>query len=160
MKLRIVTASALVLATALLGAPGAVAAPAAKAAKATITAAKTQVLSGSYSGTVKTLQTKSGLPIYIFKRDKKGGPSTCYGQCAVEWPPVLVKDTPTAGKGVRNRYLGTVRRTDGRLQVTYRGRPLYTWFGDVSGKAFCHDVDEFGGLWLVVRPDGSAVGRG
>jgi predicted lipoprotein with Yx(FWY)xxD motif len=124
-----------------------------------VLAAQTQVF-GSYTGTVKTLQTKSGLPIYIFKGDKRGGPSTCFGQCAVEWPPVLVKDAPTAGPGVRKAYLGTVERPDGTLQVTYRGRPLYTWFGDKPGMAYCHDVDEFGGLWLLERPDGTTVARG
>lgn len=159
MKISIVAAIGLAFATSLFGAPQSIATTSPASAKPTIKAATT-VVSGSYSGALKTLQAKSGLPIYIFKGDKKGRPSTCYGQCAVEWPPVLIKDAPTAGPGVRASYLGTALRTDGTLQVTYRGRPLYTWFGDTSGKAYCHDVDEFGGLWLLVRPDGSPAPRG
>ena len=100
--------------------------------------------------------TASGLPIYIFTADKLGR-STCYGQCVKEWPVVTTTNAPVAQKLARSGLLGTVKRTDGTTQVTYAGRPLYTWYGDKPGQAFCHDVFEFGGDWLLERPNGSTV---
>ena len=56
------------------------------------------------------------------------------------------------------RLIGTIRRADGRLQVTYGGRPLYYYVGDRQpGQVLCQNVEEFGGLWLVVRPSGRLV---
>jgi Secreted repeat of unknown function len=72
--------------------------------------------------------------------------------------PVLTRGRPVVGKGVRGRLLGTVRRRGGSRQVTYRGRPLYYYADDAPGRVLCHDVREFGGLWLVIRPDGRPVG--
>jgi hypothetical protein len=43
------------------------------------------------------------------------------------------------------------------LQVTYRGQPLYLYVGDAPGRTLCHDVSEFGGLWLVLRASGRAL---
>ncbi len=73
------------------------------------------------------------------------------------WPPLLAKGKPRAGDGARKGLLGTTRRRDGRLQVTYAGHPLYYYVEDAPGRILCHNVDEFGGLWLVVKPNGSAV---
>ena len=98
-----------------------------------------------------------GFALYAFTRDAKRR-SRCDGACAVAWPPYLVPRTPRAGKGTRARLLGTTRRADGRLQVTYAGRPLYYYVGDRSaGQVSCQNVDEFGGLWLVVRGSGALV---
>ena len=59
-----------------------------------------------------------------------------------------------AGKGVEQHLLGTVKRKDGRRQVTYDGWPLYYYVGDTSpGAISCQNVSEYGGLWLVVSPD-------
>jgi predicted lipoprotein with Yx(FWY)xxD motif len=64
-------------------------------------------------------------------RDHGRRTSACGGLCAaVYWPPVLTSGRPIAGPGIDRRALGTVRRPDGTLQVTYRGRPLYFYFGD------------------------------
>ena len=43
------------------------------------------------------------------------------------------------------------------MQVTYGGHPLYYYVDDTPGKVLCHNVDEFGGTWLVVLPSGEAV---
>jgi predicted lipoprotein with Yx(FWY)xxD motif len=95
--------------------------------------------------------------IYAFTRDGRGK-STCYGRCASAWPPFLVARKPVAGTGVRRALIGTRRRSDGRLQVTYAGRPLYFFVGDRKpGQVTCQNADEYGGTWLVVRGSGRLV---
>jgi predicted lipoprotein with Yx(FWY)xxD motif len=94
--------------------------------------------------------------VYIFDKERSGR-SECYGACAQAWPPVLTRGRPVAGKGIRDRRLGTVRRRGGARQVTFRGRPLYYYVDDAPGRVLCHNVEEFGGLWLVIRPDGAPV---
>jgi predicted lipoprotein with Yx(FWY)xxD motif len=97
-----------------------------------------------------------GQAVYLFDREESKE-SECYGDCARAWPPVLTKGRPVAGKGVRKRLLGTTRRRNGKRQVTYDGRPLYYYVDDAPGRVLCHNVREFGGLWLVLRPDGEPV---
>jgi predicted lipoprotein with Yx(FWY)xxD motif len=91
--------------------------------------------------------------IYVFERDGRKR-SRCYGECAEAWPPVFAKGKPVAGRGVRRSLLGTTRRRGGRLQVTYRGRPLYFYAHEGPGEVLCHNVDLNGGLWWVVGPAG------
>ncbi len=91
--------------------------------------------------------------IYVFENDTEGR-STCYGECAKAWPPVLTKEKPVAGKAVRESLLGTKRRRSGKKQVTYAGRPLYYYAHEGSGEVLCHDVFANGGYWWVVGPDG------
>jgi predicted lipoprotein with Yx(FWY)xxD motif len=91
--------------------------------------------------------------IYIFERDSKGE-TVCYGECAEAWPPVLTKGEPRAAGGVRQSLLGTVKRRDGKLQVTYAGQPLYFYAHEGRGEVRCHNVNLNGGLWWVVGPDG------
>jgi predicted lipoprotein with Yx(FWY)xxD motif len=90
---------------------------------------------------------------YVFQRDGRNL-SRCYGACARAWPPVYTTGRPVAGRGVRASLLGTTRRRDGRLQVTYRGRPLYYYAHEGPGQVRCHNVFLNGGLWWVVGPDG------
>jgi predicted lipoprotein with Yx(FWY)xxD motif len=99
-----------------------------------------------------------GRALYAFTRDRRGGRSQCYGACAAAWPVYFAKGKPVAGKGVRQSLVGMTRRRDGRLQITYDGRPLYYYVGDKQGgQVSCQNVDEFGGTWLVVRPSGQLV---
>ena len=91
--------------------------------------------------------------IYIFEKDPKGK-TVCYGECATAWPPVYTDGEPQAGKGVRQSLLGTVKRRDGKLQVTYAGKPLYFYVNEGPGEVRCHNVNLNGGLWWVVGPDG------
>jgi predicted lipoprotein with Yx(FWY)xxD motif len=97
-----------------------------------------------------------GEAFYLFDKESTKKPQ-CYGPCAQAWPPVLTKGEPKAGKGVKQSLLGTTRRSNGKLQVTYAGQPLYYYVDDSPGTILCHDVAEFGGLWLVVKPNGEAV---
>lgn len=120
---------------------------------------------GTSSGTV-TVHTSSygrilfdgrGFVLYTFSHDPRAH-SSCSGACATAWPPFLVKRTPSAGPDAKASLLGSVRRADGAIQVTYAGRPLYYYVGDrKAGQILCQSVSEFGGLWLVVRPNGVPV---
>jgi len=98
-----------------------------------------------------------GQALYGFTRDRRGGPSRCYGACATAWPVHYAKGTLRAGSGVKQSLIGTTRRNDGRLQVTYNGWPLYFYAEEGVGEVTCQNVDEFGGLWLVARPNGTLV---
>ncbi len=105
----------------------------------------------------KVLFDGSGRVLYVFGRDR-GAHSNCSGACAKAWPPFLSKSAPQAGTGIRAGLLGTTRRNDGTLQVTYAGHPLYYFQGDTKpGQIKCQNVANFGGLWLVVSPSGSPV---
>jgi predicted lipoprotein with Yx(FWY)xxD motif len=96
-----------------------------------------------------------GFALYAFTRDRRGGPSRCYGACAKAWPVYYSKSGLRAGTGVKRSLLGTVRRRDGRHQVTYNGWPLYYYVHETKpGVILCQNVEEFGGLWLVVKPSG------
>jgi predicted lipoprotein with Yx(FWY)xxD motif len=98
-----------------------------------------------------------GFALYAFTHDRRNR-STCSGACAKAWPPFLVDRAPAAAAGARRPLLGTTRRADGRLQVTYAGRPLYYYIGDTKpGQILCQNVVEFGGTWLVVSPGGKLV---
>ena len=97
-----------------------------------------------------------GEAFYLFASEKSGR-SRCYGTCAQRWPPVLADGTPRAGPGADGRLLGASRRTDGKMQLTYAGHPMYYYAGDAPGRILCQGVNEFGGLWLVVRPSGKPV---
>jgi predicted lipoprotein with Yx(FWY)xxD motif len=94
--------------------------------------------------------------IYMFENDKPGK-SRCYGACARAWPPVLTKRKPRAGSGVDGELLDTTKRRNGDRQVTYAGRPLYTYAHEGRNEVFCHDVRLNGGYWWVLGSDGEAL---
>jgi len=94
--------------------------------------------------------------IYVFQRDRKNK-TNCYGECAEAWPPVFTDGRPTAGKGVNSSRLGTIKRRDGRRQVTYAGRPLYYYAHEGTGEVECHNVYLNGGFWWAIGPDGKRL---
>lgn len=113
------------------------------------------VRSSSYG---KILFDGRGFVLYAFTRDPRGGKSRCYGDCASAWPVYYKKGSLVAGNGVRQKLVGTVKRKDGRQQITYNGRPLYYYVGDRSrGQVSCQNVVQYGGTWLVVRASGKLV---
>ena len=83
------------------------------------------------SASVSLHKTKLGLilvnsrghTLYLFRKDRNGK-SACSGSCARFWPPLLSRGKPTAGPGVKRLLLGTTRRSNGSLQVTYNKHPL------------------------------------
>jgi predicted lipoprotein with Yx(FWY)xxD motif len=102
-------------------------------------------------GGVTVLTNAKGQTLYLFVPDTPAT-SKCTGECAVYWPPVGGDVKP--GPGVTGR-LGTIRRSDGGLQATYNGHPLYTYVGDSApGQAKGNKLDLNGGLWYEVRASG------
>jgi predicted lipoprotein with Yx(FWY)xxD motif len=132
------------------------------AALAMLVVARATAAAGSVAkvGVVKTaigtvLATGQGRTLYMFAADKHGQ-SACYGQCAHYWPPLLTSGKPTAVKGAKASLLGTTRRRDGKLQVTYNGRPVYRYVSDTqSGQIGGQGLNLSGGLWWAISPNGA-----
>ena len=119
------------------------------AARATVKTASTN------DGTV--LVNQHGKSLYMFGKDRRGK-SSCSGACAQNWPPLLTTSDPKAGSGVSSSKLSTVKRSDGKTQVTYAGHPLYGFIadqaaGDVNGQG----INAFGGIWSLLMGSGSKV---
>jgi len=103
------------------------------------------------------LVDSQGRTLYLFEADK-GPMSTCNGACASLWPPDMTSGKPNAGPGVDAAKLGTTKRSDGTLQVTYDGHPLYRYAadgkpGDVNGQG----LNQFGAKWYVLAASGSKI---
>lgn len=116
-------------------------------------------LSASKAGALNPVVVNgAGFTLYRFDKDTASpSKSTCNGECASTWPPVVVA---RGGKifldGVDKSKVGTVKRDDGTLQVTVGGWPVYrfgkdTKPGDTKGQGV-------GGTWFGVTPDGKKAG--
>jgi predicted lipoprotein with Yx(FWY)xxD motif len=126
----------------------------ASAATASARGPKLKVIPSDYG---RILADGRGKALYLFTADK-GKTSNCSGDCATAWPPYIVKKAPTAVSGAKPGLVGATRRTDGKLQATYAGHPVYYYVGDRSpGEVNCQAAVEFGGYWYVVRSNGRAV---
>ncbi len=145
--MRLIRTLVLTLLAAAMLAP--VATPDRSSSRATLT-----VRSSSFG---KAIFDGRGFVLYAFTRDKRA--SACYGACAKAWPPYFApKGELRVGTGLKRSLLGTVKRRNGRRQVTYAGKPLYFYIGDKRpGQILCQDVVEFGGRWLILRPSGKLV---
>ena len=119
------------------------------------TGSKVAVATNSKLGQI--LVDDKGITLYLFVADT-GTASTCYTSCANIWPPLLTDGAPQAGTGVDASKLGTTNRTDGKVEVTYAGHPLYYFVKDkASGDTTGQGINGFGGLWWVVSPSGTAI---
>jgi predicted lipoprotein with Yx(FWY)xxD motif len=139
-----------------------VAAPSAAASEAAPSAAASAAASASTGATIALKTTSLGMIIvdaqgrtlYKFDNDT-AGTSTCYDQCAANWPALVAAGTPTAGPGLDASKLTTVDRTDGTKQVKYGEFPLYYFAadkaaGDTNGQGK-------GKIWWVVGADGKPI---
>lgn len=101
------------------------------------------------SGTV--VANGTGYTLYWFSKDTSAY-TACDNVCVPQWPPVTGAPKLTAGTTLPGQ-LGTLRRSDGVVQATYDGHPLYTFAGDFGpGDVGGNNVVQFGGTWHVVRP--------
>ncbi len=95
-----------------------------------------------------------GMTLYLYTKDSPNT-SACYGKCATAWPPLLTSGTPAGAAGLDASKLGTTTRTDGTVQATYNGWPLYYYAKDKQpGDTTGQDV---GKVWYVIAPSGDAV---
>jgi predicted lipoprotein with Yx(FWY)xxD motif len=113
-------------------------------------------LSSSSDG--RALVDQQGQSVYLFEKDE-GGESYCSGACAAVWPPLETSTTPKAGAGIQDAALGTIKRPDGDMQVTYHGHPLYYYAADAStpGETHGEDVAQFGASWYLVDSKGQPL---
>lgn len=118
---------------------------------ATVTAGDgefTIVTAESSLGTIIT--DDAGRTLYTFNNDTAGsGTSACEAGCDAVWPPVTIAGAATKSADITGE-IGTITRTDGSTQVTYKGLPLYRFVndaapGDTNGEGV-------GGVWFVAKP--------
>jgi len=96
-----------------------------------------------------------GMTLYTFSKDEVGV-TNCSDQCAANWPPLYLEEGQdlTPGEGISGE-LDAIERSDGGMQVTYNGLPLYFWVQDTEpGQATGHGVNE---VWAVARADNPTV---
>jgi predicted lipoprotein with Yx(FWY)xxD motif len=107
-------------------------------------------------GLGKIVTDGKGFTLYMYAPDHRGL-SRCYEFCAQQWPPLVLPrgiTQPEAGPGLDKALVGTVRRSNGTLQETYGGWPLYLWQGDTApGEATGQAYDM--GLWYVLSVTGA-----
>jgi predicted lipoprotein with Yx(FWY)xxD motif len=124
------------------------------AAPASSAAASSSALKTTTIGGAAVLTNGKGFTLYWFAPDTSTK-SNCNGSCATYWPPV--KGPATAGAGVTGK-LATITRSDGSVQATYNGHPLYTYVGDKApGQATGNGLNINGGVWHEVTASGAAA---
>jgi predicted lipoprotein with Yx(FWY)xxD motif len=103
-------------------------------------------------GGATVLTNAGGFTLYSFAPDT---PTTshCNGRCAQNWPPVQGRATASGVTGT----FGTIKRSDGSVQTTFDGHPLYTFVGDTApGQNHGNGLNAAGGLWHEITTSGSA----
>ena len=104
------------------------------------------------------LVNSKGHTLYLFGKDR-GGKSSCSGQCAQFWPPLVARGKPTVGKGLKASLVRVTKRSDGKLQVSYNRHPLYTFSldkraGQTKGQNYSDGPANFWGNYdKISTPD-------
>jgi predicted lipoprotein with Yx(FWY)xxD motif len=104
---------------------------------------------------------QTGYTVYSFTKDaKKQDACQHIPYCLQSWPPVLSKGKPIAGTGVKQSLLGTIKLKNGKNQVTYAGRAIYTYIGDASK----HETSfvnyfQFQGYWPGLNAAGQELNK-
>jgi predicted lipoprotein with Yx(FWY)xxD motif len=118
-------------------------------------AASSTVKTATIAG-VTVLTNSKGFTLYSFAPDTSTT-SKCNGTCAQNWPPVT---GPVTASGVTGTF-GTIKRSDGSVQATFDGHPLYTFAGDTApGQAKGNGLNASGGLWHEITTSGTAAPAG
>jgi len=101
----------------------------------------------------KILTDSKGMTLYFFSKDTKEN-SLCLDGCLDNWP-VFYEETITVDEGLNTADFGTITRTDGSKQTTYKGWPLYYFANDVNvGDT---NGDKVLDIWYVAKPDYSLM---
>jgi predicted lipoprotein with Yx(FWY)xxD motif len=115
------------------------------------------VVSTAKTSLGRILVNSRGHTLYLFGKDRNGK-SSCSGQCASFWPPLIASGKPTVAGGAKASLIRVIKRADGRRQVTYNHHPLYTFVKDKSkGQTHGEGVSAFGSKWYAVSPSGAKV---
>jgi predicted lipoprotein with Yx(FWY)xxD motif len=115
------------------------------AAAGTARTARAATVSTGHTKLGTVLVDGQGRTLYLFEKDK-GVASSCSGACASIWPPLTTAAKSVAGRGLSVVKLGSVKRPDGKTEVTYAGHPLYTYAGDTKlGDTQGQGLNQFGG---------------
>jgi len=160
MRSKLFTGSLLILAVALT-ACSAPATPVATAMPPAMAATDAPTTASSSTGLTLSLSTKNGIStsflvdsngrsLYLFKTDTQNG-----GTSANNWPAFIVTAAPTAGTGVDASMIGTIKLSDGSLQATYNGWPLYYFHGDAA--AGDTNGQGINNVWYLVSAVGDAI---
>jgi predicted lipoprotein with Yx(FWY)xxD motif len=136
------------------GGGGSAATPAAGATAAGSAGALTITTASGPNGTYLT--DGSGRALYLWVADK-GDRSTCSGACASAWPPLTADGAPATAGSADASDVSTVARSDGSMQVTYAGHPLYYFAGDSGTATSGQGSNGFGAKWWLVSPSGTAI---
>jgi predicted lipoprotein with Yx(FWY)xxD motif len=121
--------------------------------------AKGAVVSTAKTSLGRIIVNSSGRTLYLFEKDRNGK-SACSGQCAVFWPPLITSGKPSVAGGAKASLIGTTRRADGHLQVTYNHHPLYTFVKDKkAGQTIGEGVNAFGAAWDAISPAGARIDK-
>jgi predicted lipoprotein with Yx(FWY)xxD motif len=119
--------------------------------------AKGPLVSTATTSLGRILVDTHGHTLYLFEKDKSGK-SACSGACATAWPPLIATAKPRAGAAAKASRLGTTKRADGRLQVTYNHHPLYTFIKDTKkGQTNGEGLNAFGAEWFALSAAGAKV---
>ena len=122
-----------------------------------VVAAQSGTIGARQTGLGKVLADGQGRTLYLFEKDH-GMSSSCSGACASIWPPLTAIGKPRAGAGLAASKIALIKRSDGTMQVTYGGHPLYTYAGDAKpGDTKGEGLNQFGAEWNVLAPDGSEI---
>jgi predicted lipoprotein with Yx(FWY)xxD motif len=115
------------------------------------------VISTAKTSLGRIIVKSNGRTLYLFGKDRNGK-SACSGQCATFWPPLITSGKPRVTNGARAALVGTTKRADGRLQVTYNHHPLYTFVKDTkTGQTNGEGVNAYGAVWNAVSPAGTKI---
>jgi predicted lipoprotein with Yx(FWY)xxD motif len=120
---------------------------------------KGAVISTAKTSLGQIIVNSNGRTLYLFEKDRNGK-SACSGQCAAFWPPLITSGKPSVTNGAKASLIGTTKRADGRLQVTYNHHPLYTFVKDKkAGQTNGEGVNAFGAVWDAMSPAGATIGK-
>jgi predicted lipoprotein with Yx(FWY)xxD motif len=129
--------------------------PASSSSGSPAAAAASTVKTATIAG-VTVLTNSKGFTLYSFAPDTSTT-SMCNGTCAQNWPPLT---GPVTAAGVTGTF-ATITRSDGAVQATFDGHPLYTFVGDTApGQNKGNGLNASGGLWHEITTSGTAPAGG
>ena len=105
----------------------------------------------------KTVVDANGRVLYLFEADERDR-STLSSAGQAIWPLFTAATRPAAGVGVNASEITLIKSAGARSQVAYNGHPLYYYVGDQRpGQANGQGLKQFGALWYVLSPAGTAI---